>query len=288
MKPIVRFWGTRGSVPAPGNKTKKYGGNTSCVEVAVGSKLFILDAGTGIRELGVDLMKRHKGAPIDGSIFITHTHWDHIQGFPFFIPAYIKGSNFRIHGTHGVGRTFEKVFRGLMDPSYFPVETRDMAASLEFIEVPGEPFDRDEAKITTIFTNHPGMNVAYRLDFDGGRITYLTDHETYQTMNEPTAFALKQDEDFVRFAQGSDLLIVDAQYTDEDYKTKKGWGHSRFKDSVALGIRAGVKKLALFHHDPYHDDAALDQIDKDARVAAKAGPKGLDCFMAKDGLEVKL
>ncbi|MBI4422111.1 MAG: MBL fold metallo-hydrolase [Elusimicrobia bacterium] len=283
----VRFWGTRGSIPSPGPRTQRFGGNTPCVEVRVGDALLICDAGTGIRDLGTTLMKESGGRPVNGDIFVTHTHWDHIQGFPFFMPAYQPGNRFRIHSAHGVARSFEKIFRGLMDPAYFPVALGDMAAKLDFIEVSG-PLQYGGVKVESTFSNHPGVNLAYRFEAGGRSVVYLTDHETYQTMHQVTEFAQKQDRLIMDFCRGADLLICDAQYTDDDYRIKKGWGHSRYRDTVALGLAAEVRRLALFHHDPWHDDGVLDKIEGESQsLASKDGAK-MECFAAREGQTIEI
>ncbi|MCX5789283.1 MAG: MBL fold metallo-hydrolase [Elusimicrobia bacterium] len=280
----VRFWGTRGSLPAPGAGTQRYGGNTPCVELRAGGSLFVLDAGSGIRELGTFLMKEAGGRPITGDIFITHTHWDHIQGFPFFTPVFQPGNRFRIHGGRGSTKAFDKVMGGLMDPVYFPVELGDMLAKLDFIEV-GGPLEYGEVLVRSTFSNHPGVNLAYRFDQGGKSVTYLTDHEIYEAMHESSPFGKKQDRLIEDFCRGTDLLICDAQYTDQDYRIKRGWGHSRYRDTVALGLAAGARRLALFHHDPWRDDDALDAIEKDARLIA--GGK-LECFAAREGQTIDI
>lgn len=284
----LKFWGTRGSIPAPGIGTVKYGGNTSCVELKHKNSLFILDAGTGIRLLGDDLLTRSRGKPIRGSLFVTHTHWDHIQGFPFFVPGYLKGNHFLIHGAHGMGRSFEEVFKGLMDSSYFPVNLGDMQAKLDFVEMSGQPYVCEGVKVETAYTNHPGMDVGYRFTAEGKSVTYLTDHESYQTMNQKTEFARKQDRIIEEFCRGTDVLICDSQYTDEEYKTKRGWGHSRYRDSVELGIACGAARLALFHHDPSHSDEQMELILKDSLKLIKDSGKTLDCFLAREGLEFEI
>lgn len=283
----VRFWGTRGSIPAPGPKTQGFGGNTPCVELNMGGRLLICDAGTGIRELGTFLAKQASGRPVNGEIFVTHTHWDHIQGFPFFMPAYMPGNKFRIHSAHGVARSFEKIFRGLMDPAYFPVALGDMASKLDFVEITG-PLNYDGVSVQTTFSNHPGVNLAYRFEHDGRSVVYLTDHETYQTMHQPTDFAIKQDRLIMEFCREADLLICDAQYTDEDYRIKKGWGHSRFRDTVALGLIAGAKRLALFHHDPWHEDALLEKIEAESRELIRQAGAKMECFAAREGQSLEI
>ena len=282
----VRIWGARGSIPTPGPKTLRYGGNTACVELRRGETLFILDAGTGIRELGDEIMRERAGRPFESCLFVTHTHWDHIQGFPFFVPAYVPGNRLRIYGAHGVNRSFETVFRGLMDSSYFPVNLGDMAASIEFVEVRGEPFACGGVEVRTTFTNHPGVDVAYRFAAEGKTVTYLTDHEALQTMTEATEFARNQDRLIEDFCRGSDILICDAQYTDEDYRTKRAWGHSRYKDAVSLGLRAEVKRLVLFHHDPAHGDDQLDAIGQDAAQIVRRSGSPMECILAEEGLRL--
>ena len=257
------------------------------MEVRHDKTLFILDAGTGIRELGNSLLAKAKGGPIEGHIFITHTHWDHIQGFPFFIPAYIKGNHFQIYGPHGIDRSFEKVLRALMDPDYFPVDVNDMASTIEFKEVRG-PWTCEGVRIKTHFTNHPGMDLAYRFEFGARSVTYVTDHETYQAMHKPSQFAEQQDKAMEDFCRGTDLLICDAQYTEEEYRAKKTWGHSQFQDTVKLALAAGVKRLALFHHDPAHTDEKMEEIGRAAkRIVAKSGKK-MECLAAREGLEIKI
>ena len=287
MTPLsVRFWGTRGSIPAPGRSTLKYGGNTSCVEVSFGDEVFIFDSGTGIRELGLDLMKRASGAAQKGHVFIGHTHWDHIQGFPFFVPAYIPKNKFTIHSVKSIGESFETIFRRQMGINYFPVEVGDMSSQLEFNHIDTRPFEIGDVKVRTSFTNHPGVNLAYRLDFEGSRsVVYLTDHENHASFSGDSELARRQDKAIEDFCRGTDLLIVDSQYTEEEYEVKKGWGHSRWKDSVALGVAAEVKNLAMFHHDPTRTDDALDAISSGAQKIAKAAGSSANVFCAEESKE---
>lgn len=233
-------------------------------------------------------MAKAKGQPIKGNVFITHSHWDHIQGFPFFVPAYIKGNRFMIHGAHGMGHSFEQVFRGLMESSYFPVDLGDMAAQLDFVEMSGQHYICDGVKVDTTFTNHPGMDIAYRFTADGVSVTYLTDHETYQMMNQQTEFARKQDQLIEDFCSKTDILICDAQYTDEEYKTKRGWGHSRYRDTIKLALAAGASRLVLFHHDPSHTDDQLEAILADSLRIIRDSGKNLDCTLAQEGAIIEI
>jgi len=284
----VRFWGTRGSIPVPGPTTLRCGGNTACVEIRFNGQLLVCDTGTGIRELGISLMGEAKGKPLEGDIFITHTHWDHIQGFPFFVPAYIPKNCFRIHSAKAVGDSFEGIFRKQMGLNYFPVEVADMAADLRFLHAAGD-LEVGEVKVRTIFTNHPGVNVAYRFDIPDGRsVTYLTDHEKYQAFSPESELAIRQDEQIAEFCRGTDLLIADSQYTDEEYQMKRGWGHSRWKDSVQLAKDAGVKRLALFHHDPLRDDKAVEGIVEKSRALAGELKGDFEVDAAREGKEVEL
>jgi len=282
----VRFWGVRGSIPTPGPQTARVGGNTSCVEVRVAEQILILDSGTGIRPLGLSLMAEFKDKAIDAHLFIGHTHWDHIQGFPFFVPAYIPRNSFHIYSAHGVARSFENIFREQMSQNYFPIETGDMSARLEFTQVNG-PFAAGAVQVDTTFTNHPGVNMAYRFHYGGKSLVYLTDHENIQTQfQSKDDFSAKQDRLIEAFCRGADLLICDAQYTDEDYNGKRGWGHSRWRDTLQLGLDAGVKRLALFHHEPVRTDDQIDAIEAECRRILKEKGSSLQCSAAREGQEI--
>ncbi|MBI4387370.1 MAG: MBL fold metallo-hydrolase [Elusimicrobia bacterium] len=284
----VRFWGTRGSIPAPGAKTQRYGGNTSCVELRHARGVFILDAGTGIRELGDQLVAESMGRPVRAHLFITHTPWDHVQGFPFFFPIYAKENGFWIYGPRGIGKGFEENFRGLMDFDYFPVGLSDVSAELRFKELQAEPFEIEGVAVRAAYTNHPGMDLAYRFSLGGRSVTYLTDHEPYQTMNGVSELTRRQDRAIEDFCRGSDLLICDGQYTERQYRARKGWGHSRYTDTVQLAVSAGVLRLAISHHDPSHTDEQLDAIAEDCRRILKRSGSSMDCIMAGDGLDVEI
>ncbi len=218
----VRFWGTRGSIATPGSATVKYGGNTSCTEVRCGDQLLILDAGTGIRPFGLSLLKEFQSKPIKGHIFVGHTHWDHIQGFPFFAPAFMSGNEFTVYSLHGAGKPLEKVFRGQMDSDYFPVHLGDMKAKLQFYELESD-VQLGDTVVSYTFLNHPGLAIGFRICSNGRSLVYLSDHEPYGKLSPDGDSPNEMDLAIARFAEKADLLICEAQYTEEEY-TKKGMG----------------------------------------------------------------
>ena len=257
----VRFWGTRGSVPAPGPETVIYGGNTSCVEVRCGGELIILDAGTGIRGLGTELLK---DMPIKASILFSHVHWDHIQGIPFFRPAYKLGNEFKLYGGKDWDTRLEYALRWQMQSPTFPVtfeEVNSVGAKMEYIDIDVDTVftigDKDQISVRSAELRHPDKAFGFRIEYAGKSLIYATDTEN---LPEP-------DEKLVELATGADLLIHDAQYTSEEYygvntDPKRNWGHSTPEAAAGAAIAANVKKLVLFHHDPYHDDETVSQILK--------------------------
>ena len=283
----MRFWGVRGSIAVPGPSTVRYGGNTSCVEIRQGGNVFICDSGTGIRELGLRLHKEFAGRPMEAEVFVTHTHWDHIQGWPFFLPAYNPKGRMRIYSAHGVGAGFESIFRAQMAHNFFPVEISDMAAKQEFVRV-DKAFQVNGVPVRILFTNHPGVDVAFRFDFPEAAVAYLSDHESYQALGGASDFHSAKDRQVAEWCGACALLICDAQYDDDDYKTKRGWGHSRWRDAVALAVAAKVKKLALFHHEPTRGDDALDGIVGQSQALANELGGDVEVFAAREGQELAL
>lgn len=283
----VRFWGTRGSIATPGEATLKYGGNTSCTEVRCGEQLLILDAGTGIRVLGTSLLREFQQRPIKGHIFVGHTHWDHIQGFPFFAPAFNPKNEFAIYSLHGAEKPLDKVFQGQMDSDYFPVLLTDMKARLEFCEL-DSVVNLGEVQVSYVFLNHPGLAVGFRISFAGRSLVYISDHENYARLAPGGPVPNPMDLEIARFAENAELLISEAQYTEEEYEQKKGWGHSTFLDALERAAQANVKRLVIFHHDPSHDDAFLDGILEFCQSTIADRNYTFSCSLAQEGTSIEL
>jgi len=256
----ITFWGVRGSIPTPGPATVQIGGNTSCVEVRAGKAILIFDGGTGLRLLGKKLAKE---APLTAHMFFSHVHWDHIQGFPFFEPAFVAGNVFHLYGGNNVSRTLEETLEGQMDHPNFPVHLGTMAAAMTFHTMAeGETVTIDDGEgksvsVTSARGNHPQGVFAYRIEHDGHVVCYATDTEHYEG---------RVDQKLVDLARDAAVLVYDSQYTPEEYAGKKGWGHSTFEEGAKIARLAGAKRLVLFHHDPTQTDAAVRDKEKRARA----------------------
>jgi diguanylate cyclase (GGDEF)-like protein len=283
----IRFWGTRGSIAAPGSNTITYGGNTSCVEVrASDGTVLVLDCGTGARDLGLHLA-RTMPHPLRLHLFIGHTHWDHIQGFPFFVPAFLPGAELNIYAPVGFQRSLEEAMAGQMEYSYFPVKLRELRSRIHFTELDEGFFRVGDVLVETQYLNHTAPTIAYRMTSGGATFAYVTDHEPFWS---PTGQISPHpgDERHIAFMRGADLVIHDAQYTEEEYRGKIGWGHSPFEYAVDAALAAGVRRLVLFHHDPQHDDTVVARMESMAQARAAAGGQGLEVLAAREGLELQV
>lgn len=302
----VRFWGVRGSIPCPGPHTVKYGGNTACLEVRfpeLDDRLIIIDAGSGIRELGNFMMAHDfKKGPINTKIFLTHTHWDHIMGFPFFTPIYVPGNRLTVYGPVTYEKdTLETIVGGQMTYRYFPVREAELAATVDYIELKEGRLDLgDGITLTTKYLNHPVLCLGYRLEFQGKVFCTAYDTEPYRNLfcTDPTdpaydemmaqegeAVAVEQNALVEEFFRGADLLVHDSQYSEAELTPGKlGWGHSSYEGVIATASRQQVKRLALFHHDPMRTDAQLE-----AMSAAYEGRRGdTEVFFAREGSEITI
>jgi phosphoribosyl 1,2-cyclic phosphodiesterase len=254
-------------------------------------EIIIFDAGTGIRPLGLALTKEFPNRPLTIHLFISHTHWDHIQGFPFFMPAFLPTTTLHIYGSQGQGRPLERILRGQMDADYFPVALGDMKSILHVHEFKGKPFQIGEATIAGMYLNHPGMTLGYRVTHAGNSVVYATDNEPFQQTlphlghraEAGRDFGQRLDAEFVRFIAGTDLYIGDAQYTDEEYPARIGWGHSSIGATVEVAMEAQVRALAFFHHDPLHDDTTVAAMAETAQRLIHARGSALHCFAAREG-----
>lgn len=260
----IKFWGTRGSIPTPGKYFIKYGGNTPCVEIRCGETILIFDAGSGMRELGASLIHEFAGSPKEFHIFISHTHWDHIQGFPFFSMAYLPGNTINFYGGNSVS-TLEKLIYGQMDKEYFPVSLYELSSKIKFNTVTDSPFTIGD--ITVHFTHqiHPSLSLGFRIEYKGKTVVYATDSEI---SNDPEIEAVN-DRNIGNLFRDADVLIADCQYTKEQYETKIGWGHSSIDKIVDKCNTFGVKRLFAFHHDPMRTDEELDIMIDNASAQAK-------------------
>jgi len=290
----------RGSIPTPGPGTVQYGGNTSCVEIRADGEIIILDAGSGIRQLGLALTREFKDQPIDLTLLITHTHWDHIQGFPFFTPAYNPQNKLRVLGYEGAREGLYSTLTYQMESPYFPVSLQHVPGNIDVTELKELEFFVGRVRVEAVFVNHPGICVGYRLFTSAGSIAYIPDNEPFQRMRshargqktldrlEALNFASDQDQKIIHFLQDADVLIIDSQYDDDEYQSHVGWGHGCVEDVVALALFAKVKQLFLFHHDPDHDDAQISRMVGWARRLVALQGETLTIDAAREGLEFVL
>jgi phosphoribosyl 1,2-cyclic phosphodiesterase len=284
----LTFWGTRGSIPTPGPDTARYGGNTACISIdGTGDRLVILDAGSGLRPLGHELMKQ-RNSSLTADILLTHTHWDHIQGLPFFKPLSSRGTAVSIYGAAQEGVPLKEILGRQMDPMVFPVPLNALAADLTVVEISEGQFEIDDFRICAFRLRHPGTTLGYRLvPTAGGRqVAYVTDNE----LGPGGSYEVPADwrERLVDFVAGADTLIHDAMYPDQIIQARAGWGHSTPRQAVDLAREARCRRLILFHHEPEHSDDALDRLLADTRqYAAGVAPK-LEIEAAAEGMKFPL
>lgn len=290
----VQFWGTRGSSPTPGAMTTRYGGNTSCVEIRVDDELFICDGGTGLRELGADLLRRDLPA-ITAHFLFSHAHWDHIQGFPFFEPAYSPGTTCNIYGRHEGDDRFHRLLSGQMNSDYFPVNFSELHSNVVATHLDDGRARIGGTAVKWLEQCHPGSSYAYSLEKHGVKIVYATDSEldmllgkTFDEIQGDLAAIRPIPQNLLDFMEGADLLIADAQYSESEYPSRVGWGHPRATTVVDLAMLAGVKQVALFHHDPMHSDADIDALVHHCRQRVKRLGGRVEVFAAREGIELKL
>jgi phosphoribosyl 1,2-cyclic phosphodiesterase len=279
----VQFWGTRGSLARPGRNTLRYGGDTSCVQVtSPKGSLVVIDCGTGAHDLGRSMLAEARG-PLRGSILFSHTHWDHIQGFPFFAPLFVPGGHWDIYGPAGLSQSLRDTLAGQMEHIYFPVTLDELDASILFHDLVEGSFEIDDIRITTRYLNHPALTLGYRLEMGSACVVYACDHEPHSRLPGQRAQMHELDRRHSEFLASADLVIHDAQFTDKEYANHKGWGHSPVEYVSEIGQLAGVKRMALSHHDPGRTDDGLDQIVESIRSDLKEKESPMDVFAAADG-----
>ncbi|MEY2563421.1 MAG: hypothetical protein QOH88_1614 [Verrucomicrobiota bacterium] len=296
----IKFWGVRGSIPVPGPSTIGYGGNTTCVEVRTGEDIIILDAGSGIRGLGLALNEEFGTAPINLTLLLTHTHWDHIQGLPFFLPAYQAKNTIRVFGYQGAREGLATILAAQMELPFFPVSWKDLPGTIKIQELKKMEFSVGKVRVRSRFLNHPGVCAGYRLFTKEGSIAFLPDNEPFEPlklklaerdgvdMHRARAQAVVQRSKLVEFLKDSDVLILDAQYTDEKYQEHIGWGHGALSRVVSLALESRAKKLFLFHHDPSHDDQQIEEMLERARLLVVESGRKLEVEAAREGAEIWL
>ena len=275
----MKFWGVRGSIPTPGPKTVRYGGNTSCVEIRSGDQIIILDAGTGLRALGRSLLAEFKDQPLNLTLLLSHTHWDHIHGLPFFGPIYDSHCRLRILGCEGTHKGLVNVLTGQMESTYFPVPFDKLPSNIEIEELKKFDFKIGSVRVQAQRANHPGVCVGYRLFTPHGSVAYFPDSEPRPG---------DEDRGMIQFLNGADVLILDSQYDAVEYKRHAGWGHGCVDDSVALALAANVKRLCLFHHDPERSDKQVDGLLKHARRLVTRQRAKLKVDAAREGMTIRL
>ncbi len=277
----ITCWGARGSIAVSGKEYVKYGGDTTCIEIrSKDGDVIIIDAGTGIRKLGNSLLSSDKRTY---SMLFTHAHWDHLIGFPFFKPIYMKGTKISLYGCPYTQKSVGDILSKSMMAPYFPIEFGQLQAQMESHSVCEETFNIGPIEITPIQLSHPNRGIGYKFIEDEKSFVFLTDNELSHRHPGGGLF-----DDYLHFAVDADLLVHDAEYTEDQYKITKGWGHSLYTDALHLAMEANVKQFGLFHHNQDRSDAALDHIVDDCSRIVQKGKSGLQCFASYAGLEIDL
>lgn len=292
----IKFWGVRGSIPAPGPHTARRGGNTTCIEVRTDAdELIILDAGTGIFPLAQSLLKR---LPVKANIFITHSHWDHIHGLPFFTPFFIPGCSARIHGAYDVvnSQGIERIMDVQMQYSYFPIREAELKAKVEYQTLDiGETVEVGDATVTNTLLNHPVIDFGYRVDCNGKSMFFTGDHEPWYNIYdegdegyaEYQALVEEKQHQMDEAVRGVDVLIMDCSYTREEYPSHKGWGHSTFDYAIDLARRVGAKRLVCTHHEPTRSDDELERVFAEALARHPHQPGDPEVLLSAEGMELE-
>jgi CheY-like chemotaxis protein len=269
------LWGTRGSTPIPGAAYLRHGGQTSCMAILTRDTAYIFDAGSGIRDLGLELMKTKIRTV---HLFVTHTHWDHIQGFPFFVPAYVPDFKITVYAVRGFGKDLKSLFSGQLDKDYFPIQMENMRAALDFVHLGQEPVELPDMRVTWEFTNHPGATVGYKIEIAGKKIAWVPDNEFLEgycgspDLISPDHERVALYQKMIEFLTGVDILIHEAQYMNEEYPSKIGWGHSALSNTCLLTKFADVRRWIVTHHDPSHDDRFLEtKLNMTRQLLAQVG-----------------
>jgi phosphoribosyl 1,2-cyclic phosphodiesterase len=277
----IKIWGCRGSIPSPGCATSAYGGNTTCLEVRLddGSRV-IIDAGTGIRDLGSAILKEKDRKEVH--LLLTHAHWDHLQGFPFFVPAYLEGYTIRVWSGSLEGQVLRDFLAHQLDPPYFPVRFQELKARFVF-EASSGPLSIGGTDIDAVALNHPNGGFGYR--FRSGRRSFVFLTDTEVGYEHPSALSRSE---YLEICRGADLLLHDAQYTEEEYRRTRGWGHSTYRAAAEFALDAGVRRVGLFHHDPRHTDREIDRFVRECRRVVRKRRQTLSCFGVKEGMEIGL
>lgn len=298
---IIKFWGVRGSLPTPGKDTVRYGGNTPCVELRPDpDTLIILDAGTGIARFGYELMRSEK--PVRAYILLSHTHWDHIQGIPFFDPAMQEGNEFTIIGSSHNGIPIKSILSDQMKSMYFPVQFNELKATINFRTIEEGEFYIGDTKIETMYVNHPGFTLGFRITHDNKSLVYISDNEPFNCdLSESEMNKVEKsvrdlfkkvngnpNSRIVEFARDADMLIHDSMFTPGEYKLKEFWGHSDYRFALQMAVEARVKKFILFHHGPQHTDDDIDTIVRNCEIELDNQPHRPECIPAAEGLELEV